>query len=215
MADLRATAFPDTLLAMSILSAAVILTLVMDPVGNAPIFKAVLGSLPAKRRLRIIVRELLIALAILALFLFFGPQLLTAMKLTPPALAIAGGVVLFLVAIRMIFPGTGVAIIQEGDDEPFIVPLAMPMIAGPATITIVVLFTTREPDRVMEWLAALLIAWVVSAVVLVSSDYLLGRIGERGQRALVRLMGMILTAIAVQMLLNGIGEFLTSLPAKG
>jgi multiple antibiotic resistance protein len=199
---------------MSILAAAVILTLVMDPIGNAPIFKAVLGSLPAERRLRIILRELLIALLILALFLFFGPFILTAMKLTPPALGIAGGVVLFLVAIRMIFPGTGGLAITIDGEEPFIVPLAMPMIAGPATITIVVLFTTREPERVMEWLAALLIAWAVSAVVLVSSDYLLGRIGERGQRALVRLMGMILTAIAVQMLLNGIGEFLTSLPAR-
>lgn len=210
---MRAAAFPDTLAAMSILSAAVILTLIMDPIGNAPIFKAVLGSLPTGRRLRIIVRELLIALAVLALFLFFGPQLLNAMKLTPPALGIAGGVVLFLVAIRMIFPGAGVAITVEGDDEPFIVPLAMPMIAGPATITMVVLFTTREPDRVMDWLAALLIAWGISAAVLVASDFLLARIGDRGQRALVRLMGMILTAIAVQMLLNGFGEFLTSLPA--
>ncbi len=199
---------------MSILSAAVILILVMDPVGNAPIFKAVLGSLPAGRRLRIIARELVIALAILALFLFFGPQLLNAMKLTPPALGIAGGVVLFLVAIRMIFPGQGGLALADDDGEPFIVPLAMPLIAGPATITMVVLFTTREPDRVMEWLAALLIAWGTAAVILLASDYLLGRIGERGQRALVRLMGMILTAIAVQMLLNGIGEFLTALPAR-
>lgn len=198
---------------MSILSAAVILILVLDPVGNAPVFKAVLGKLPRGRRLRIIVRELLIALAILALFLFFGPFLLTAMNLTPPALAIAGGVVLFLVAIRMIFPTQAGLGLGEVDEEPFIVPLAMPMIAGPATITMVVLFTTREPERVMEWLAALLAAWAFSAVVLVASDYLLGLIGERGQRALVRLMGMILTAIAVQMLLGGVGEFLTSLPA--
>jgi multiple antibiotic resistance protein len=199
---------------MSVLSAAVILTLVMDPVGNAPVFKAVLSKLPREQRLRIIVREMLIALAILALFLFFGPFILTAMNLTPPALAIAGGVVLFLVAIRMIFPGAGGLGVGEDEGDPFIVPLAMPMIAGPATITMVVLFTTREPERAMEWLVALLIAWVVSAAVLVSSDYLLGRIGERGQRALVRLMGMILTAIAVQMLLGGIGEFLSSLPVR-
>lgn len=197
---------------MSILSAAVILTLVLDPIGNAPVFRAVLGNVPPERRIRIIVREMLIALFILALFLFFGRTLLTAMQLTPPALAIAGGVVLFLVAIRMIFPSAGGLNIMGDDGEPFIVPLAMPMIAGPATITLVVLFTTREPDRLMDWLAALLIAWAVSAVVLVFADYLLGRIGESGQRALTRLMGMILTAIAVQMLLNGIGEFLTSLP---
>jgi multiple antibiotic resistance protein len=197
---------------MSILSAAVILTLVLDPFGNAPVFRAVLGNVPKERRVRIIVREMLIALLILALFLFFGRTLLTAMNLTPPALAIAGGVVLFLVAIRMIFPGPGGLNILGDDGEPFIVPLAMPLIAGPATITLVVLFTTREPDRLMEWLAALLIAWTVSAVVLLFADYLLGRIGESGQRALTRLMGMILTAIAVQMLLNGIGEFLTSLP---
>ena len=198
---------------MSILAAAVILTLVMDPLGNAPVFKAVIGNVAAERRVRIIVREMLIALLILALFLFFGRTLLTAMNLTPPALAIAGGVVLFLVAIRMIFPGPGGLNIMGDDGEPFIVPLAMPMIAGPATITLVVLFTTREPDRLMDWLAALLIAWAVSAVVLLVADYVLGRIGESGQRALTRLMGMILTAIAVQMLLNGIGEFLTSLPA--
>jgi multiple antibiotic resistance protein len=198
---------------MSILAAAVILTLVMDPLGNAPVFKAVIGNVAAERRVRIIVREMLIALLILALFLFFGRTLLTAMQLTPPALSIAGGVVLFLVAIRMIFPGPGGLNIMGDDGEPFIVPLAMPMIAGPATITLVVLFTTREPDRLMDWLAALLIAWAVSAVVLLVADYVLGRIGESGQRALTRLMGMILTAIAVQMLLNGIGEFLTSLPA--
>jgi multiple antibiotic resistance protein len=198
---------------MSILAAAVILTLVMDPLGNAPVFKAVIGNVAAERRVRIIVREMLIALLILALFLFFGRTLLTAMLLTPPALSIAGGVVLFLVAIRMIFPGPGGLNIMGDDGEPFIVPLAMPMIAGPATITLVVLFTTREPDRLMDWLAALLIAWAVSAVVLLVADYVLGRIGESGQRALTRLMGMILTAIAVQMLLNGIGEFLTSLPA--
>ena len=197
---------------MSILSAAVILTLVLDPIGNAPVFRAVLGNVPPERRIRIIVREMLIALFILALFLFFGRALLTAMQLTPPALAIAGGVVLFLVAIRMIFPTQAGLGLDEADEEPFIVPLAMPMIAGPATITLVVLFTTSEPDRLMDWLAALLIAWAVSAVVLVFADYLLGRIGESGQRALTRLMGMILTAIAVQMLLNGIGEFLTSLP---
>ncbi|HEX9701208.1 MAG TPA: MarC family protein [Rhodospirillales bacterium] len=197
---------------MSILAAAVILTLVMDPLGNAPVFKAVIGNVAAERRVRIIVREMLIALLILALFLFFGRTLLTAMQLTPPALSIAGGVVLFLVAIRMIFPGPGGLNIMGDDGEPFIVPLAMPMIAGPATITLVVLFTTREPDRLMDWLAALLIAWAVSAVVLLVADYVLGRIGESGQRALTRLMGMILTAIAVQMLLNGIGEFLTSLP---
>ena len=199
---------------MSILSAAIILFLIMDPIGNAPTFMAVLGNVAPEKRLRIIVREMLIALLILVLFLFFGSHILTAMNISAPALSVAGGVVLFLIAIRMIFPterGLGL-----GDEEdPFIVPLAMPLIAGPATMTMVVLFASREPDRQLDWLAALLAAWAVSVVILASSNYLMRLIRERGQRALVRLMGMILTAMAVQMLMDGIGEFLSSLPKGG
>lgn len=195
---------------MTILSAAILLGLVMDPLGNAPTFSAILKNVPEDRRRKVIARELVIALGILVTFLYFGSSVLSAMAISPPALSISGGVVLFLIAIRMIFPrprGLGL-----GDDtDPFIVPLAMPLIAGPSTMAMVVLMATRDPDRMTDWLLAVLAAWAVTAVVLLASETLLRLIRERGQRALVRLMGMILTALSVQMLLNGIGEFLGGL----
>lgn len=198
---------------MTILSAAILLGLVMDPLGNAPLFAAILQGVPEGRRRIVVIRELLIALVIMVGFLYFGSSILSAMRISPPALSIAGGVVLFLIAIRMIFPSRQGAAMEE-ESDPFIVPLAMPLIAGPSAMAMVVLMATREPDRMTDWLIALLAAWAVTAVVLLASGPLLRLIRERGQRALVRLMGMILTALSVQMLLNGVGEFLAGV-ARG
>lgn len=197
---------------LTLLSAAITLFLIMDPVGNAPVFLAVLAEVPEDRRRRIILRELLIALAILVMFLLVGRHILTAMNISPPALSIAGGVVLFLMSLRMIFPRPGQS--PAGGrlgEEPFIVPLAMPLVAGPAAMAMVVLFATREPDRLLTWLGALLAAWAVTAAVLLAADRLHRLLGDRGVRALVRLMGMILIVMAVQMLLDGTGAFLAGL----
>lgn len=198
---------------MTILSAAILLGLVMDPLGNGPLFAAILQGVPEERRRAVVVRELLIALVILIGFLYFGSSVLSAMRISAPALSISGGVVLFLIAVRMIFPNRQAAGMEE-ESDPFIVPLAMPLIAGPSTMAMVVLMATREPDRMTDWLIALLAAWAVTAVVLLASGPLLRLIRVRGQRALVRLMGMILTALSVQMLLNGVGEFLAGV-ARG
>jgi multiple antibiotic resistance protein len=195
---------------VTIISAAIMLGLVMDPLGNAPTFSAILQNVREEKRRGVIVRELLIALGILIAFLFFGSQLLGAMNISTPALSISGGVVLFIIAIRMIFPSRP-HVSAEDEEDPFIVPLAMPLIAGPSTMTMVILLATSEPGRMLDWLAALLAAWGVTAVILLSSERLLRVIRQRGQRALVRLMGMVLTAMAVQMLLNGIGQFLSGL----
>ena len=201
---------------MSVLSAAIVLILIMDPIGNAPTFAAVLSHVPPTRRRRIILRELLIALGILLAFLLFGSHLLTAMNISPPALSIAGGVVLFLIALKMIFPrDDGSQGLGPKGEDPFIVPLAMPMLAGPSAIAMVVLFSTREPDRLLYWGIALLGAWAVTSAVLLASEWLLRLLKEKGQRALVRLMGMILTAMAIQMLLDGISEYWATLPARG
>ncbi|GAB6053132.1 MarC family protein [Magnetospira thiophila] len=194
---------------MTLLSAIIVLTLIMDPVGNAPVFLNVLARVPEERRRWIILREMLIALGILVLFLFLGRQILTAMDISSPALSIAGGVVLFLISLRMIFPRRGESLVGDIEgEEPFIVPLAVPLIAGPSALTMLVLFATREPERLWTWLVALLVAWAVTATVLLLSDQLRRLLKERGERALVRLMGMILVTMSVQMLLNGIGEFL-------
>ena len=194
---------------MDVLTTAITLFLVLDPFGNIPIFLAVLARYDARRRRRIIIRELFIALAVLIVFLFFGSYILSGLAVTEAALSISGGIMLFLIAIRMIFPFIG----KSGEDhvrdeDPIIVPLAVPLVAGPSALAVVTLFSTRYPGRVFDWLLALLGAWAASLIVLVAADAIRRFIGDRVIQAIERLMGMILTTLAVQMLLTGIKEFL-------
>lgn len=193
-----------------IASASVTLFLIMDPLGNGPVFNAVLSRLDRARRVRVVARELVIALVILLGFLFAGNLILGFLGLTQPSLSIAGGVLLFLISLRMIFPGRAMEHDAE-ETDPFIVPLAVPMIAGPSTIAVLLLLSSNQPGRILEWSLALLIAWVATTLLLLVSPYLLSVIGNRGARALERLMGMILVILATQMLLNGIQEFVHGL----
>ncbi|MCW8903970.1 YhgN family NAAT transporter [Sedimenticola sp.] len=192
-----------------IISAAVTLFLIMDPLGNVPVFNAVLSKLDRRRRTAVVARELLIALVVLLGFLFAGNAILGFLGLSQPSLSIAGGILLFIISLRMIFPG------QATDDEadyadPFIVPLAVPLIAGPSTIAVLLLLSSNQPDQIVEWSIALFLAWFGVTILLVISPYLLTVIGTRGARALERLMGMILVILATQMLLNGIRDFVES-----
>jgi len=192
-----------------IISAAVTLFLIMDPLGNVPVFNAVLSKLDRRRRTAVVARELLIALVVLLGFLFAGNAILGFLGLSQPSLSIAGGILLFIISLRMIFPG------QATDDEadyadPFIVPLAVPLIAGPSTIAVLLLLSSNQPDQILEWSIALFLAWFGVTILLVISPYLLTVIGTRGARALERLMGMILVILATQMLLNGIRDFVES-----
>ncbi len=192
-----------------IASVAVTLFLIMDPLGNAPVFNAVLSKLDRGRRARVVARELVIALIILVGFLLAGNAILGFLGLTQPSLSIAGGVLLFIISLRMIFPGRGA---EDGEayEDPFIVPLAVPMIAGPSTIAVLLLLSSTQPGRIVEWSVALMIAWFGTTMILVLSPYLLAVIGNRGARALERLMGMILVILSTQMLLNGIKDFVQS-----
>ena len=195
---------------MTLLSAALLLFLVMDPFGNVPMFLSVLEPVRPERRRRIIARELLLALGFMLLFLFAGRYLLAAVGITEATLNVAGGVILFLIALRMIFPaakGVHAADADEGGDEPFLVPLAVPFIAGPSVLASVLLLMSSEPARWPEWLAAVLIAWGVSGAVLLASTDLARVLKRRGLIALERLMGMVLTALAVQMVLTAVKEF--------
>ena len=191
--------------------AIVILLLVMDPVGNVPLFVSLLAPVDPRRRARVIVRECAIAFGVLLAFLFAGKQLLVLLDLSESSLNIAGGVILFLIALRMIFrTGDGVF----GDTlagEPFIVPLAVPSVAGPAAIATVVLLASRSPHRLLEWVGALSVAMAVTVVLLLFSDQISRRAGARGLLAFERLMGLILTAIAVEMLLRGVEAFVRTL----
>jgi multiple antibiotic resistance protein len=195
-----------------IAAAAATLFFVMDPLGNIAIFNGVLSRFPPRRRAQITARELVIALVIMLVLLFAGTAILNFLGLSQPSLNIAGGVLLFIIALRMIFPGAAGEVATE-KDEPFIVPLAMPMVAGPSTIAILLLLSSTEPERIWEWCTALVIAWAVTTLILTASPFLLRVLGDRGLRALERLMGMLLVLLATQLLLNGVREFVQSLDA--
>lgn len=193
---------------MSIITAAVMLFLIMDPVGNLPVFLSILRHLPAERRRRVMVRELIISLAVMLLFLFAGQELLNLLNLKQEAVSIAGGIVLFLIALRMIFPSEGgVTGLPEGE-EPLIVPMAIPMIAGPSILAALVLLSHQYPDQMTDWVLALFIAWSGSSVILMFYEQLHKILGERVLTAMERLMGMLLVMISVQMLLDGMVKYL-------
>lgn len=192
---------------MTLYSAAFTLILVMDPLGNVPVFLTILNSVDPKRRRYLILRETFIAFLVLMLFLFFGKYILEGMKISEPALSIAGGIILFLIALKMIFPTEDLDGRSKNIAEPFIVPLAIPLIAGPSTLTVVMLLATQQPNHLFLWSLALTIAWLFCSIILVFSDLLRKILGERGLHAIERLMGMILTTMAVQMFLTGIAQF--------
>jgi len=190
---------------MTIISAAFLLFLVMDPIGNIPPFLTTLRRVTPARRNRIVLRELFIALLVLVFFLFFGRGLLAALRVSEPAVSIAGGIILFLIAVRMIFSISEDMFGKSPDGEPFIVPLAVPLVAGPSAMTTIVLITTR--NSVFESVIALTAAWVASAAVLTTASSLSQYLGERVLTALERLMGMLLTMVAVEMFLSGVQRF--------
>jgi len=189
---------------ITVISAGILLFLVMDPFGNIPLFLSVLSTVPAERRRRIVMRELLIALLILVVFLFAGPYFLMALRISEPALRIAGGIILFLIAIKMVFGGTEQMFADTPDGEPLIVPLAVPYVAGPSATATVLLLVGQEPGRRPEWLLSLALAWLANVVVLLSAPKIAAVMGRRGLCAIERLMGLILTTISVEMLLRGI-----------
>jgi len=195
---------------MTILSASILLFLVIDPFGNIPFFLSALKTVDPARHSRVIVRELLIALGVLVAFLFMGPGLLRAMQISDPSLTVGGGIILFLIALRMVFPTVShVEAALAG--EPFIVPLAIPYVAGPSALAAVLFITSREPARRLEWLAAVVLAWTAAAVIILVASRLRRFLGDRGLVAMERLMGMVLVAVAVQMLMDGVARFMKSL----
>jgi MarC family membrane protein len=193
------------------LSAVVLLLLVADPFGNVPIFVSALRDVPAQRRLRIVLRECLIAFGVLSVFVFAGRPFLQTLGLSEVALQIGGAVVLMLVALRMVFPSPEGVYGQAPGGEPFIVPLAVPALAGPSALATVMLLVSRDPSRSIEWVAAIAVVMAISALVLVSADRLQRLLGERVTLAFERLMGLVLAAIAVELLLRGVRTFVATL----
>ena len=195
---------------MTTLSAALLLFLILDPLGNIPVFLSLLKPLPGGRRRIVLARELLIALAVLFGFLWGGKYVLEAMDLRQESVSIAGGIVLFLIGLKMIFPTPEGMFGETGEGEPFIVPMAIPLVAGPSGMASVMLLGSQEPDRMGDWSLALLIAWFGTAAILFSATYLYRLLGQRVLVAIERLMGMLLVAISVQMLLDGVKTYLNT-----
>ncbi len=193
---------------MSIVSAALTLFFVMDPLGNVPIFITVLERVEASRRRVVLARELLIALGLLVAFLFFGETLLDLLHLDTDAIRVGGGIVLFLIALRLVFPPEKAWAGDQLDGEPFVFPLAVPMIAGPSALATILLLGQTTPADRLSVLIAIACAWVASAIILFGSSGLLKIVGRRGLLAAERLMGMLLVMLSVQMVLEGVRAFL-------
>ncbi len=194
-------------------SATILLLLITDPLGNIPVFVNSLRAVPPERRSRVILREVLIAFGLLLSFMFVGQSFLKAMSLSDVSLQIGGAVVLFLIALRMVFPPPP----PPQDSlvplaEPLIVPLAIPALAGPSAMATVLLLVSQAPERRMEWVAALTVTMAVCAVVLLLAERLQRVVGLRVVSEFERLMGLILVSISVEMLIRGLKSLAQSWP---
>lgn len=189
----------------------ILLLLVTDPFGNVPLFVAALKDVPQARRGRIVVRECAIAFALLLLFMFFGRHFLTALQLTDISLRIGGSVILLIIAIRMIFPHPDGVLGRSEHGEPFIVPLAIPALAGPSALATVLLFSSQTAEEVMVHVAALASVFVIWLAVFLGAERLQKVLGVQVMTAFERLMGLILTAMSIEMLLGGVRAFVKTL----
>ena len=194
------------------LSATVLLILITDPLGNIPLFVSCLRGVAPKRRAVVILREVAIAFVILLAFMVSGERFLRMMNLTDQSLRIGGGIVLFLIALRMVFPHPDGPL--GGDTrggEPLIVPLAIPALAGPSALATGMLLTSQAPGKMLEWVGALSVTMIVCAIVLMLAERIQSWLGERAMMAFERLMGLVLVAISVEMMLGGIRSFVHQL----
>lgn len=197
----------------SFVSAFVLLLLVLDPFGSLPIFIAVLKGVPPARRRPVALREATIALAVLLAFMVAGQGFLRLMHLSERSLEVAGGVILLIIAVRMIFSsGAQIYASDGGAREPFVFPLAVPLLAGPSAMATVLLLGSRQPQQMLEWAAALTAAIAVCAGVMLSADRIRRLLGHSMVAAIEKLMGLVLTAIAVEMILAGLKRYFFEAP---
>jgi MarC family membrane protein len=192
---------------MSVVSAIVSLILIMNPIGNLPVFLSTLKPIATKYHTKIIIREVFFAYILLTIFMFFGKFFLHSVRVSEEAVGIAGGIITFLVAIRMIFIGKNNSRIKTKIPEPFITPLATPLTAGPGSLTTVMLFVTHQPDKKFIWLAVITCASITVGIILLCGRCLSNYLGEKGLTALEKLSGMMLSVTATQMFLTGINSY--------
>ena len=192
-----------------------LMVLMADPLGNIPITISCMKGVPNNRRVRVLFRECMIAMGMLLLAMFFGRPFLAAVGLSDAALSIGGSVIVMLMAIRMVFPTKEGVFGETPGGEPYIVPIAIPAIAGPSTIATIMMLAASQPDRLLEWGLVVFITCAASFAVLASADWLERHMGEKLTLAFERLTGLLLAMMATQMFLGGFSSYLESLPKHG
>lgn len=194
-------------------SSAFLLFLVVDPIGNVPIVQAALRPVARARRPRVLMRELLFATALLLAFLFFGKSVLDTLRLSELSLRIAGGVVLFLIALKMIFAAEGGVFGAPDHGEPLLVPIAVPALAGPSALATVMLMNAQTPAALYVHAASVVAVMALCGLILLAAGQIARTVGDRGIKAAERLMGLVLAAVSVQMILDGVALFVRGLLA--
>ncbi len=191
-----------------ILATATMLWLIMDPLGNLPVIISILKDIDPAKHKKILLREMFFALVILILFLYAGQGILSFLHIGAESLRITGGIILFIIALKMIFPPeSGNAVGMQKGEEPYIVPIAMPLVAGPSVIAALMLMAGQEPERMNDYLIATLIAWFGTLIIFMGCNLFAKVLGEKGLKAVERFMGLLLVMLSVQMLLDGVKDF--------
>jgi MarC family membrane protein len=191
-----------------LIAATILLVLVLDPFGNLPIVLSLLAKVPPERRARVILRESMFAFVILLAFMAGGRTFMHWLQLSDVSLTIAGGIILFLISLRMVFPSKDGIFGEVPGGEPFLVPLAVPSIAGPSALATVMLMASRDPSQLLTWVSALTIAMAIATAILLAAPKLQQVLGTQAVIAFERLMGMLLTALSVEMLMRGVSTFI-------
>ncbi len=189
------------------ISSVITLALVMDGFGNIPLFIAALKKVAPERRKTVLLRELGIALFIMVTFLFLGKWFLQAFGVRPFSLSIAGGIILFIISIKLVFGGEEETKTDPKEDEPFVVPLAIPLVAGPAALSMGMILSAQSPNKLVT-LGVVLAASFINSLILMLSFPISTLLGKRGLIAIERLTGMILVLMSVDMVMGGIAEFM-------
>jgi|HubBroStandDraft_4_1064222.scaffolds.fasta_scaffold549758_1 multiple antibiotic resistance protein len=192
-----------------ILTKAFQLFLVLDPIGNTGIIATLIAKFSKERQRVILLREILFSLIILIAFFFGGSYLLSALDISQAAITMTGGIVFMLFSITLLFPGTGVDI-KNLEEEPFLVPIAMPLVVGPSSMATVILLA-HDKSPIYLSLAAIFLAWLATGTIIFFGPFLLNKLGRIGMQVIERLVGMICAMVAVNMLLRGAKLFLANL----
>lgn len=190
-------------------SSVITLCLVMDPFGNIPLFVSALKKVAPERRKTVLIRELLIAMAITVAFLFLGKWFLRMFGINSFSMSIAGGIILFIISVKLVFSNEEETHTNPKEEEPFIVPLAIPLVAGPAVLSIVMIISAQQPNKLVT-LSAVLAASLINSAVLMLSSPITNLLGRRGLTAIERLSGMILVLMSVDMVMRGVSDFISA-----